>query len=205
MKIWLLAFAFIMNEFSLAQGNELAGTILYDMPQADLGTVFSPAPLFQLSYESLSNYKKKLNSIGVTLGYSSMSPQKPVFEYPVEVNGVPSIEKATYSSYSSFQLFLNVKKGYVISKMTELFYGGDIGYHYTSYQYTLSSAVNSSDGSNTVSRGALGPKLGLSFILGKSWRLNTQIRYLFSIGKNDNESNLWNTYISIGGGVGYRF
>lgn len=205
MKICLLAFAVFTLEFSLAQRNELAGTILYDMPQSDLGTIFSPAPLFQLHYESLSNYKKKLSSVGVSLGHSSMAPQKPVFEYPVEVNGVPSVGKAIYSNYSSFQLFLNLKQGYVISNVIELFYGADIGYHYTAYQYSLNSAANSSEGSNNVSRAALAPKLGLSFILGKAWRLNTQLRYLFSIGKNDNESSLLNTYISIGGGIGYRF
>jgi hypothetical protein len=206
MRIVFLAIVnFFIFRFSVAQNNELGGAVLYEMPQGDLGTLYSPAPLYQVSYQRLSNYKKKLNSLGVNLGYMSMSPQRPTFDYFVEVDGVASTGKASYSTYNSYQLFFDYKKGRALSKIIEIFGGADSGFNFTTYQYSLLSAVNSEGGSVNITRYVLAPKAGISFILNKSWRLNTQVRYLLSIGNNDNESSLLNRYISIGVGLSYRF
>jgi hypothetical protein len=206
MRIFLFAFTnFFIFGFSVAQNNELGGAILYEMPQGDLGTVYSAAPLYQVAYQRLANYKKKMNSLGVNLGYMSMSPQMPSFDYSVEVDGVKSTGKATYSTYNSYQLFFDCKTGRVLSKVIEIFGGTDLGFNFTTYQFSLQSAVNSEEGSINITRYVLAPKAGISFILSKSLRLNAQVRYLLSLGKNENESSLLNRYISVGTGLSFRF
>jgi hypothetical protein len=205
-KIYVLAqLAIFTLGFSFAQENEFSGAILYEMPQGDLGTIYSPAPLYQISYQRLSNYKKKLNSFGVNLGYMSMSSQKSSFNYLVELDGVTSIGKATYSTYNSYQLFFNYQTGRILNKVIEVFGGVDLGFNFTTYQYSLNSVINSEEGSINITRYVLAPKSGIGIILSKSWRLNAQVRYLVSIGNNDKESSLLNHYISIGTGLSYRF
>jgi hypothetical protein len=205
-KIPLVLFALVfIFKFSFAQRNDLAVAVLYEIPQGDLGTIYSPGPLYQVSYSSISKFKKKWNSLGFNLGYLLMSPQKPVFDYFVAVDNVVSVGKATYSDYKSYQFLVDIKRGRFISKGVDFFWGCDAGYNFTQYEYALKSAASSTEGGADVTRYILAPKLGFIFTLSKSIRLNTQTRYLFSIGQNDNESSILNQYFSIGTGLSYRF
>lgn len=199
----ILLLTFYASHFSLAQENELAAQLLYEIPQGEFGTIYSPAPLMQLSYSKMSKYKKKWNSIGGNLGYMAMKPQRDAFEYFVSIDNVVSSGKATYSTYKSYQLMGNIKWGRELSQLFDVFWGCDIGLNYTIYSYSLKSAVSVEDGTIVLPRVAFAPKLGLSIGFNKSLHWDTQMRYVFSIG--DSETGILNRYISVGTGLSYLF
>jgi hypothetical protein len=199
----ILAVLFITAGFS--QKNELSALVTVESPKGDLGTIFSPGTLLQLSYSSNTKYKKKLRSVGVTAGYMTMSPSKTVFTYPVITDQGPDVGTATYSTYTIYQLAGNFKTGRQVGKAVELFWGADIGLNFTTYDYALHSPGIDEAGSNKIMRYVLAPKLGTNILLTKSLYLVLQTRYVFSLGRNDNESSVLNSYLSFGGGVAFRF
>lgn len=202
---FLAIVSFLTIHSSLAQGNAVSIGILYEMPQGDLGSIYKSAPLYQLSYQRLFNYKKKLNSVGVNLGYMSLSPQKPSFDFEVFLDGVRSTGTATYSTYRSYQLLFDLRTGRTLNKTLQVFGGADIGLNFTSYSYSIESVAKSESGLMEIQRYVIAPKAILSINLSKLWKINTQARYLISMGKNDNESSIWNSYFSVGAGFSYTF
>jgi hypothetical protein len=201
---FVAAFLFLAKP-SFAQSRELSGIISIEVPQGDLGTIYPSAPLFLLSYSGVSKFKKKWNSFGVSLGFMAMLPRKPVYDYFVEIDNVVSVGKATYSTYKSYQLMANLKTGRMLNPLLGLFWGTDIGFNLTSYDYSLKSNASNDEGSQNTTRIVLAPKFGFNISINKSFHLNPQIRYVFSIGENNNEASILNRYLSIGAEVGFRF
>jgi hypothetical protein len=204
-RILLAAMACLGVTAAFSQKNELSGLVTMESPKGDLGTIYSSGPLLQITYAKNSKYKKKLQSMGVNVGYMSMSPIQSVFTYPVVTDLGTVTGTASYSTYKSYQVMANFRTGRQLGKLVDLFWGSDIGINFTTYDYTLHSPGSDESGSNGITRYVIAPKLGVHISLSKSLYLVLQTRYVLSIGKNENESSILNTYLSLGGGVAFRF
>src|SRR6478609_248073 len=205
-KIIFTAIVFSFATISFAQNNELSALYTIVKPQGDLGTVYSSGGLFQLTYAKNTKYKKTYKSTGVTLGYMSMSPIHSTIKYQVPLDtGGMGTATASYSTYKSYQLMANLKSGRQMGKSVILFWGADIGFNFTSYDYSFHIPGSDEDGSIRVMRYVIAPKLGLDIALNKNISLLLQARYVLSLGKNDNEDSILNSYLSFGGGIGFKF
>jgi opacity protein-like surface antigen len=189
-----------------SQDNELSALASVERPQGDLGTIYASAPLFQISYAKTDTYKKKYKSSGISFGYMSMNPIKPTIKYQVPLDtGGTGTATASYSTYRSYQLMANLKSGWQLGESVLLFLGADIGLNFTTYDYSLHMPGLDEDGSIRIMRYVVAPKLGVSVALTKSVDLLLQSRYVMSLGKNDNEDSILNTYLSLGGGLSFKF
>jgi hypothetical protein len=204
-KSLLAAIACLCATVAFSQKNELSGLVTMESPKGDLGTIYSSGPLLQITYAKNTKYKKKLNSVGVNVGYMSMNPIQSVFTYPVVTDLGTVTGTASYSTYHSYQLMANMRTGRQLGKSVDMFWGSDIGLNFTTYDYTLHSPGIDESGSNNIARYVFAPKLGINIALSKSLYFMLQTRYVLSLGKNDNESSILNTYVSLGGGVAVRF
>jgi len=199
----ILATAIAIVSFS--QKNELSALVTMEKPQGNLGTIYSAGSLFQFTYSRNTTHKRKLKSLGVSVGYMSMSPLQSIITYQVPTNIGPVTATESYSTYRSYQLMFSMKSGRQLGKAVVLYSGLDAGLNYNSYNYIFHSPGQDQDGGQLTTRLAVAPKFGFIISFTKSVNLLLQGRYVFSFGEDDNESGILDRYISLGGGITCRF
>jgi hypothetical protein len=173
-----------------------------ELPVDELKWVFKPGTGAVVTVSKTKRYKKKGSAMGVSLGYTKFTPKQDMFFYLVNADEVGTIK---YDDMKSYQLSLQYRWDFGITKQVEAFGGLELGYHYTKFGFESHDPYQSIDSDSFVGRIALAPKIGIHYMFNKQIGAYLQTRYLISMAKSDIHDDQFNVYWTNSVGVSLSF
>lgn len=181
---------------------ELAVQGSYEMPIDEMKWAFKPGRGVIVTVSKTKEHRKKRSVLGVNVGFSKYVPKEDLFYYLVNDDELGTIR---YKDMLVYQLSMHLRQDFILQKHIELFYGLELGYHYTKYGYESRDLYIIEDSYNFIGRGAIAARAGVNFPITEHAGAFLQTKYLVSIGASDDVDNVINVYWNNSVGLNFRF
>lgn len=217
---YLLSFLiFVSFVFSAnAQNGRISLSTSYNMPLGKMKWSYKSAPDIQLAaLREFDNSKRWNTGFGLAIGYTKFNPIADTLYYVADRGGVGGLGlgKAVYSPFTIFKFSASLMAIRKFNKKVGAELGLDVGYYYGKRDIDFTDEFGGQDGlSEFVTRGALVPRLGLSYNLNNQWNVTPFVSYTFmlEIGNTDPaamnynpDTGAWLSYYSAGLALNYLF
>ncbi len=177
-----------------AQDMRLSLSPELNIPLGKMAWSYKPSPGVQLGFSKVDNGGDVLNAYGISLSYTSLTPQADTLYYVVDEGGVggASLGKAAFSAFQMFHLKASLDWAFPIGKKMAFTLGAGIGIIYGKRTIYMEDATGTNDSGEFVAWGTLNPSAGYEFILSEHFSLVPYVSYTVMLQLGSTNSNSLN-------------
>jgi hypothetical protein len=179
-----------------AQDMRLSLSPELNIPLGKMAWSYKPSIGAQLAFSKVDPGGDILSAYGISLSYTSLTPQADTLYYVVDEGGVggASLGKAAYSAFQMLHLKASLDWAFPIGKKMAFTLGAGLGIIYGRRSIYFEDATGSDDSSELVGWGTLNPSAGFEFILSENFSLVPYVSYtvMLQLGSTDSDALNYN-------------
>jgi hypothetical protein len=177
---------------SYQSGYAIALNTGYDAPLGSLGSIFKPAPAFDLNFLT---YRGNF-IINAGFGYHVYKPKADTLYYNAGIGGTGYV---AYQNFPVYAIYTGAAYNLGITDNFRIYAGANFGYYFSRFAYRQADIFGSNSADFFEDDPYLAPKIGLNIMINSTIGLGAEAKYnLFSPADNSQGDPLAQTLLTSG-------